>query len=40
MKSVGRALVPGWVLVQVLLVVLLGIPPRTRRDDLRDDLLA
>ena len=40
METMRRALVSGGVLVQVLLMVILGVPPGTRRDYLRGDLLA
>ena len=40
MLSVSRALVTGWILEQVLLMVVLRIVPLLRRLDGRDDFLA
>lgn len=40
MKAVRRTLVSSWVLVQILLVILLRVPPWPCGYDLGDDLLA
>lgn len=40
MLSVSRALITGWILEQVLLMVVLRIVPLLRRLDGRDDFLA